>query len=127
MKLFRIRNLTRNSVLAERAGFAADSKARRTGLLKHAAFPEGEGLLIAPCELIHTFGMKFPIDAVFLSKKRKVLKIVPNLPARRLAASLLADSVLELPAGTAARTSTAVGDELLFEPLPAATAPDPAT
>ena len=56
--------------MADLAFFAGDSQDRRTGLLKHASFPEGEGLLIAPCECIHTFGMKFPIDVVFLSRKR---------------------------------------------------------
>ena len=117
MTTYRIRNATRAKTVAESASFAGDSKERRTGLLKRTTFPEGEGLLLAPCECIHTFGMKFPIDVVFLSRKRKVLKIAAALPAWRIAVSLFADTALELPAGTAARTGTSVGDELVFEKL----------
>jgi len=115
MKTYRIRNVTKATTVADLAFFAGDSQDRRTGLLKHASFPEGEGLLIAPCECIHTFGMKFPIDVVFLSRKRKVLKISAELPSWRIAVSIFADTALELPAGTAARTGMSVGDELVFE------------
>ena len=53
----------------------ADSSAkRRTGLLKHERLEPGEGLWIVPCESVHTFFMKFPIDLVYLDKKRKVQK-----------------------------------------------------
>lgn len=68
-----------------------------------------------PCEGVHTFGMKFPIDVIFLNRKRKVLKIRPRMVKRRLAFSLLAHSVLELPAGTVEATKTAAGDQLEFE------------
>jgi uncharacterized membrane protein (UPF0127 family) len=111
----RVVNATRGTVIADRAAIARSSAERRTGLLKHSELPQGEGLWIAPCECIHTFGMKFPIDAVFLTKKKKVAKIAAALPRRRLAMALLADSVLELPAGTASRTETRIGDQLLFE------------
>jgi uncharacterized membrane protein (UPF0127 family) len=59
--------------------------------------------------------MKFPIDIAFLSRKRKVLKIRANMVRGRIAMSLLAHSVLELPAGTLAETGTAAGDQLVFE------------
>ena len=93
---------------------ADTSGTRRTGLLKHSSLPEGHGLWIVPCEGVHTFGMKFPIDVVFLNKKRKVLKIRPDMGRRRLAFCLIAHSVLELPAGTLAATGTQTGDELEF-------------
>ena len=111
----RIVNTTRGTIIADRASIAGSSAERRTGLLKHSKLLEGEGLWIAPCECIHTFGMKFAIDAVFLTKKKKVAKIAAGLPRRRLAMALLADSVLELPAGTALRTDTRIGDQLIFE------------
>lgn len=111
----RITNSTRGTVVADRASVAASSAERRTGLLKHSELPPGEGLWIAPCECIHTFGMKFAIDALFLTKKKKVAKIAAGLPRRRLAMALLADSVLELPAGTASRSNTRIGDQLIFE------------
>jgi len=111
----RVKNVTKNTILAVRAGVADTSKKRRTGLLKHDRLPAGEGLWIAPCEAVHTFGMKFAIDVLFLSKKRKVLKIRHRMPRRRISACLRAHSVLELPAGTAAQSRTEPGDQLEFE------------
>lgn len=112
-----VRNQTRNTVLADSAGVADTSKARRTGLLKHDRLPPGEGLWIAPCEAVHTFGMKFPIDVLFLNRKRKVLKIRPDMVRGRMSVCLRAHSVLELPAGTAAATGTQAGDQLEFRKL----------
>jgi uncharacterized membrane protein (UPF0127 family) len=111
----RIRNLTRNTELACAADVADTSSKRRTGLLKHTTLPKGEGLWIAPCEGVHTFGMKFPIDVLYLSKKRKVLKIRADMPRARMSLCLRAYSVLELPAGTTAATGTLPGDQLEFE------------
>jgi len=111
----RVSNQTRNRILADRADIADDSKKRRTGLLKHSSLEPGEGLWIAPCEGVHTFGMKFPIDVVFLNRKKKILKIRPNMLKRRISFSLRAHSVLELPAGTLENTQTAAGDQLEFE------------
>jgi uncharacterized protein len=111
----KVRNLTRAKIIAEFADIANDSAKRRTGLLQHSGLGPGEGLWIVPCEAVHTFGMKFEIDVLFLSKKRKVLKVRDAMPKRRIAMSLLAHSVLELPAGTAKATGTQKGDELEFE------------
>ncbi len=99
-------------------GVANTSQKRRTGLLKHESLPDGEGLWIAPCEAVHTFGMKFPIDVIFLSKRKEVLKIRPEMARRRMALCLRAHSVLELPAGKAAQTRTEPGDQLAFEDAP---------
>jgi uncharacterized membrane protein (UPF0127 family) len=96
----------------------ADSSAkRRTGLLKHERLEPGEGLWIAPCESVHTFFMKFPIDLVYMDKNRKVKKVRHTVPAWRVSACLTAHSVLELPAGTAKETGTEAGDELVMETL----------
>jgi uncharacterized membrane protein (UPF0127 family) len=113
----RVRNQTRNTMLAEAAEVADTSAKRRTGLLKHSRLETGEGLWILPCESVHTFFMKFPIDLVYLDRKRKVRKVRHAVPAWRLSMCLTAHSVLELPAGTAERTGTAVGDELAVEKL----------
>ena len=111
----RIRNITRGTELACAADVADTSRKRRTGLLQHESLPAGEGLWIIPCEGIHTFGMKFPIDVLFLDRKRKVLEIRAGMPRARLAFCLRAHSVLELPAGTAEATGTLPGDQLEFE------------
>ncbi len=111
----RVRNITRNAVLAEFATIADTSAKRRKGLLKHSSLEAGDGLWIVPCEGIHTFAMKFAIDVVFLSKSRKVRKLRHAMPKRRLAMDLPAHSVLELPAGTLAATGTQPGDQLELE------------
>jgi len=111
----RVRNQSRGTLLADCADIADTSKKRRTGLLKHTGLEPGEGLWIAPCEAVHTAGMKFPIDVLFLDRKRKVLKVRSSMQRWRIAACLRAHSVLELPSGTAAATETMVGDQLEFE------------
>ncbi len=107
-----VRNLTRQTVLAGRALVADSSQTRRTGLLKHTGLEPGEGLWIVPCEGVHTFGMKFPIDIVFINKKRIVVKVRKNLARRRIAFCLRAHSVLELPVGVIEQSGTQPGDQL---------------
>ncbi len=107
--------MTRGTTLADRADIADTSAKRNTGLLKHSSLEPGEGLWITPCEGVHTFFMKFPIDVVFLSRDKRVLKIRPNMVRSRISLNLLAHSVLELPAGTLAETGTQRGDQLEFE------------
>lgn len=111
----RIVNRTSAQVLATHAGIANTSALRRQGLLKHSSLEPGDGLWIAPCEAVHSFGMKFEIDVLYLSKQKKVLKIRHRMAISRISLCLSAYSVLELPAGTAENTSTKVGDELDFE------------
>jgi len=112
-----VRNQTRKTVLAEKVDLAYTSAKRRTGLLKHDRLEPGEGLWIVPCESVHTFFMKFPIDLVYLDKRKKVKKVRHAVPAWRLSACLFAHSVLELPAGTARQSGTVAGDELAIEKL----------
>jgi uncharacterized membrane protein (UPF0127 family) len=115
MRRLRVHNPSRETTLADRAHIADSSKTRKTGLLKHDQLEPGEGLWITPCEGVHTVGMKFPIDVLFLDKRRKVVKIRASMPRWRIAACLWAHSVLELPSGTAAATKTTRGDQLEFE------------
>jgi len=113
----RVRNLTRNTVLAEHADVADTSAKRRTGLLKHTGLAAGEGLWIAPCEGVHSFFMKFTIDVLYLDSKLKVRKLRPHMAPWRISVCLPADSVLELPAGAIAATRTERGDQLEIEKL----------
>src|ERR1700728_971147 len=115
MRRLRVNNPSRETMLADRALIADSSKTRNVGLLKHDRLEPGDGLWITPCEGVHTIGMKFPIDVLFLDKKRKVLKIRAAMPRWRMSACLRAPSVLELPSGTAEATKTSAGDLLEFE------------
>ena len=111
----KVLNQTRDAILAERAALAATRKARKTGLLRHDRLPDGEGLVIAPCGGIHTFGMKFAIDAVFYDRSLKVRKIRRAMPKSRICFSILSKGVIELPAGVVETTGTQVGDQRRFD------------
>ena len=113
----RIRNRDRGTILAETADVADTSAKRRTGLLKHSKLDPGQGLWIAPCESVHSFGMKFAIDVVYLDRKKKVRKIRKNMVPRRISACLTAHSVLEFPVGVIDASRTEAGDQLEFEKL----------
>ena len=110
-------NRDRGTVLADAAEVADTSAKRRTGLLKHSRLAPGEGLWIAPCEAVHSFGMKFAIDVVYLDRKKRVRKLRKEMVPRRLSACLSAHSVLELPVGTIESSCTEPGDQLEFEKL----------
>jgi len=110
-----VRNQTRNSVLGDAVDVADTSDKRRVGLLKHERLEPGTGLWIVPCESVHTFFMKFPIDLVYVDKQRRVKKIRSRVPAWRMSACLTAHSIVELPAGTIEKSGTHVGDELVFD------------
>jgi hypothetical protein len=107
-------NLTRATVLASAAEVADRGATRRKGLLGRSGLREGEGLWIVPCESVHTIGMQFAIDLVYLDRKHRVRKVRSSVPAWRMSACLLAHSVLELPAGTIERTETMAGDQILL-------------
>ena len=87
--------------------------ARFRGLLGKGALAPGTGLWIKPCNSIHTFGMKFSIDALFLDQERRVVGLAKDLRPNRISRIYTrASSVIEFPAGTLAATGTAPGDQL---------------
>lgn len=89
---------------------------RMVGLLGRAGLDEGEGLWIVPCNSIHTWFMRFPIDAVFVDKQGRVLRIYERLKPWRLTRIVRgAKAVLELPAGRVAQVGVSEGDELVLE------------
>jgi uncharacterized membrane protein (UPF0127 family) len=87
---------------------------RNKGLLGRERLSLGGGLWILPCQAVHTFGMRFPIDLVYLDRKKRVRKVTGEVPPGRLSACLFAHSVLELPPGTIHATQTQLGDTLEF-------------
>jgi uncharacterized protein len=112
----RISNLTRQVELARSVDVADRGAKRRKGLLGRVTLAAGEGLWIVPCEAVHTFCMRFPIDLVYLDRDKRVKKIRHSVPPWRLSACLSAHSVLELASGSIRRTQTKPGDRLTFSP-----------
>jgi uncharacterized membrane protein (UPF0127 family) len=91
----------------------ADSPvSRMKGLLGRKGLKPGEGLLLRPAGSIHTFFMRFPIDAVFLDEGLRVLGISDDIRPWRAASKRGARVVLELPAGVSARRGLEAGDTL---------------
>jgi len=111
-------NATRQTELGNRIETADRGPRRRKGLLGRDGLAAGQGLWIVPCEAVHTFAMRFPIDLVYLDRRRRVLKVRHSVPPGRISACLRAHSVIELPAGTVRQAQVSAGDELAFETLP---------
>jgi uncharacterized protein len=112
----RVENVTRGCILADRAERASSFVQRLVGLLGRARLSVGEGLLITPCNAVHTFFMRMAIDVAFLDAEGVVLRQVGALPPwRATPVQRGARSVLELPAGTLQASGTREGDRLRFE------------
>jgi uncharacterized membrane protein (UPF0127 family) len=104
-------------VLAQRLQVPRTSVGRGLGLMFRRELPAGEGMWITPCNGIHMFFMRFAIDAVFLDRRRRVVRVCAGLrPWRVVPLVWRAHSVLELPAGTAAGVGLERGEELSIEP-----------
>jgi uncharacterized protein len=82
---------------------AAGLRARLLGLAGLELEIAGSGLLIPRCSSVHTFGMRFALDLLFLDSARRPLAVRRAVPPRRLAGHRGADAVLELPAQAGAR------------------------
>jgi uncharacterized protein len=103
-------------VLAERLQVPRTFAGRGLGLMFRRRLGEGEGMWIQPCNGIHMFGMRFAIDAVFLDRRLRVVRVVPRLrPWRMVPLVLLAHSVVELPAGIAESAGLKLGEMLAVD------------
>ena len=89
---------------------ALDSASRRKGLLGRDGLPEGHALIIAPSGLVHTFGMRFPIDVLIVSRAGVVLKAVHEVPSRRVVGAWRGFAVVEMRAGSLVGSGTRPGD-----------------
>ena len=106
--------------LVSRLHLAVDSESRRRGLLGRTGLEAGEGLVIAPSQGVHTFGMAFAIDVVGLSRDGRITKIRSQVPPRRIVLALSAHSILELPGGHASACAVRVGDRVSVDRVPPA-------
>ncbi len=108
-------NRTRSTYLATDLMIAATHWTRFRGLMatNSSEFPPGSGLWINPSRGIHTFAMRFPIDALYLDHERYVIHIEEGLKPWRVAAiRIAASSILELPVGTVVGSKTMLGDRI---------------
>jgi uncharacterized membrane protein (UPF0127 family) len=115
----RARNLDRSTTLADRLETAGSLWAKFMGLMGRPSLSAGDGLWLPASNGIHMMFMRFPIDAVFVSKPgadgiRTVRSVHRGLRAWTGLVPLVrgADGVLELPVGTIDASDTAVGDRI---------------
>ncbi len=107
-----LRNQRTGRVVAVTVEPALDSASRKKGLLGRDGLPEGHALIIAPSGLVHTFGMRFAIDVLIVSRAGVVLKAAAAVPARRVVGAWRGFAVVEMRAGSLVGSGTSVGDGL---------------
>jgi len=87
---------------------------RFVGLLATPALNKNEGLLLSPCHSVHTIGMRYPIDLIFMDKDGRVVKCVKNLLPFRAASAKMAHYTLELPIGSISAAGVIVGNRFTW-------------
>ena len=103
--------------LASKARMAVSPFSRAKGLLGRDSLPEGEALVFPECHSIHTIGMRFPIDAIFVDRRWRVVALRPRLgPGRLVFPVWKAWGVVEMAPGTLERVPLQVGDRLNLMP-----------
>jgi uncharacterized protein len=107
-----LQNARSGRIVASQVELAVDSASRRRGLLGRDTFDRGSALIIAPCSSVHTFFMRFAIDVIFVARDGRVLKTYSTLVPWRIAFSVGAFAVIELPAGTMSQSDANPGDIL---------------
>lgn len=109
----RVLNKSRETELASSCNVADTFLKRFIGLMGKKNLETGSGLLITPCNSIHMFFMKFPLDIVFLDRSNTVLYMVAGIKPWRVTKIVNnAHSVLELPARAIEASGTQPGDTL---------------
>ena len=107
-------NVTRQTFLSLGVKPADTHFARLRGLLGKVRLRNDEGIWVVPSSGIHTFGLLFPIDVIYLDERNRVIRLVEHLGPLRFSAVRGCASVLELPTRTIHSSNTRVGDELMI-------------
>jgi uncharacterized membrane protein (UPF0127 family) len=104
-------NTTKDVILADKVEMADSFFRRLKGLIGREGLNASEALIIEPCSSIHTVGMKFSIDVLFLDKEDRVVGIRKNIrPYRFTRVFWKANRVVELPASSIVNSNTDIGD-----------------
>jgi uncharacterized membrane protein (UPF0127 family) len=111
VKQARVVNLTRGTVLAERASVADSFVTRFLGLMGRAPLPPGAGLVLIPGGAVHNFFVRQTLDVLHLAEGGRVTHVVAGLKPWRLGPlGVGGAATVELPPGTAERSGTRAGD-----------------
>lgn len=88
---------------------------RMRGLLALPTLTKSQGLWIEKCHSVHSFGMQYALDLVYLDKRDRIIKIVTDMPPRRCSYAWRAASVIELLSGESQRLNLQVGMQGTFD------------
>lgn len=112
--MYKYRIAVENGVIIADSGMMANTFwLRFRGLLGRSDFNRGEALVIRPCSSVHTIGMKFPIDVLFVSINNEIVHSIENMPPYRFSPWIKrAAYVVELPAGRIAACGVKIGHTL---------------
>lgn len=98
--------------------FAALWWERAAGLLVLPPLERGEGLLIDSCRAVHTIGMRYPIDIIFIDSTWSIVSVVKHLSTFRFRADRAASRTLEMLSGEASRLGFSAGQRLMWKDAP---------
>lgn len=104
--------------IATAVAIATTRRERRRGLLGRNSMESEEALILTPCHAIHTIGMRFAIDVVFVDRDGRILRMVPEVAPWRTAWAAGAEAVIELATGCLRRAGALAGDALYLAPAP---------
>ena len=109
--------LKNNKIICENVLFANTVIKRLVGLLGRKSFNDIDGLLLSPCSQIHSIGMKFEFDALYLDNTYRIVALYEKIGKNRiLPYNISVKTVLELPSGSIAKKNLEIGDVLkIFE------------
>lgn len=110
----RLVNERTENVLATNVELATTRKARRVGLLGRTRLDPAAGLLLAPCCMVHTAFMRFPIDVLFVARDGRALRVLHAVKPWRAVASMRAHAAIELAAGVLAQHRVVAGDRIVL-------------
>ncbi len=113
MKTVTVFNISKGKLVLDKASVADTFLLRLRGLLGRKGLAPGEGLIINPCNAVHTLGMAFPIDVAFVDDEGCICHIVEAMPPNKLGRSVKnARYVIEGSAGLFSAIFTEVGDKV---------------
>jgi uncharacterized membrane protein (UPF0127 family) len=116
LRILKIENVTKKVTLADKAGIADTCGSRLKGLLGRKDLPKGDGLVIDPCTGIHTIGMKFNIDVLFLDRSSCVIGLRKGITPNHFTRIFWkAKRAVELPVETIEDSATDIGDLIRIE------------
>jgi uncharacterized membrane protein (UPF0127 family) len=105
-------NVTRGVHVTQCARIADNPWTKLIGLLRDKTLEYGDGMWLEPCNSIHSIGMRFVFDAIFLDKNLRVVHLVRQMKPWRISRMVFsARSVLEVPAGMIHQSATEIGDQ----------------